>query len=124
MNFSYILFRFRMNCYLRNTEDVQNIQHKHTPKPSGFSSWKDYWCDQSGEDWPETCRLRGCGQEAIGSAHVIVNDDEDFEYIIPMCDVHKSRDFSDIYRVNAGTFAAYIDKEEIMKELVDNLTEE
>ena len=112
-----------MSRYLGNTEDVQNIQHKHTPKPVGYSSWKEYWCYQSGEDWPEACRRRGCGNNASGSSHVIVNYDEDSEYIIPMCDKHSSRDVSGIYSVNSETFAAYIDKKEIMKQLVGNLTE-
>jgi mannose-6-phosphate isomerase-like protein (cupin superfamily) len=108
---------------LSNTDDIENIQHKHTPKPVGFSSWKEYWCDQSDEDWPETCRFRGCSNNADGSAHVIVNDDEEFEYIIPMCNVHNSAGFSEIFSVNSGTFAVYIDKEEIVTDLVANLTD-
>ena len=107
---------------LRNNDDVENIQHKHTPKPWGYSSWKEYWCDHSGEEWPETCRYRGCGENADGSAHVIVNDDEEYEYIIPMCNEHNSPAFSEVFSVNSGTCAVYIDKEEIQAELADNLT--
>ncbi|CAB3989908.1 Hypothetical predicted protein [Paramuricea clavata] len=104
---------------LRNTDRIQNIQ-SNTPKPV-IGSWKKYWCDQSGELWPETCRFRGCGDNADGSAHVIVNYDEDFEYIIPICDDH--REISEIFSVNSGTLAVRIDKEEIITELVENLVE-
>ena len=119
-----VCFLYRMShLILSNTDDIENLQHKHTPKPVGFSSWKEYWCDQSDEDWPETCRFRGCSNHADGSAHVIVNDDEDCEYIIPMCNVHNSAGFSEIFSVNSGTFAVYIDKEEIVTDLVANLTD-
>ena len=107
---------------LSNKDDVENIQHTHTPKPRGFTSWKEYWCFQSGEEWPETCRFRGCPENADGSAHIIANDDEHSEYIIPMCKEHNRPGFSETFSVNSGTFAVYIDKEEILTELADNLT--
>ena len=108
---------------LSNADDVQNIQHKHCPRPSDCKSWKAYWCDHSGTSWPETCRVRGCGENADGSAHVNVNGDENNEFIIPMCDEHRSPGFSDIVSVNSGTFAVYIDKDEIIADFFDNLAD-
>jgi hypothetical protein len=53
--------------------------------------------------------------------HVIVNYDEDFEYIIPICDDH--REISETFSVNSDTLAVRVDKEEIITELVENLVE-
>lgn len=108
---------------LRNTAVVQNFQYKHAPKPRGIGSWKEYWCDQSGEEWPETCRVRGCGKTADGSAHVNVNCDEDFVYIIPTCDYHLSSGFSERFFVNSRTVAVYIDEDSIIKQRTEDLVE-
>ncbi|XP_028414996.1 uncharacterized protein LOC114538071 [Dendronephthya gigantea] len=94
---------------LYNTDVVKNSQYKHAPKPSGFTTWKDYWKYYSGEEWPEKCRFRGCGKNTDGSAHVIINDDEATDYIIPMCRYHLSPGFTENFSVNYGTIAVPIE---------------
>ena len=101
---------------LHNT--VVQVIERNTPHPK-HQTWKEYWSKYSGNVWPKSCRRRYCDKEASSVAHVIVDDDESSEYLIPMCkeDIENCSEVS----VNSRTVAVYIDQEKIRKELVDGL---
>jgi hypothetical protein len=95
---------------LRNTDRVENIKSKHTARPRGYRSWKKYWCKKLKKEWPKTCCFLGCRRSAHGSAHVIVKNDDNFVYIIPMCRNHYTIWFKKVFLVENGTFAVRIGK--------------
>lgn len=99
----------------------KNIQHGHSPLPLRCKTWKKYWCDRSGEEWPRFCSARRCDREADGSAHVFVDCEEDEEYIIPTCGFHRNHSEKYFQKTNRNVIAVYIDRDKIMKELLDNL---
>lgn len=70
-------------------------------------SWKDHWCNFSGEDWPKICSVHGCTNKPTLGAH-IYNSSDKSEYIVPMCDScnKNSDDFflrKDVKLVSANT---------------------
>lgn len=109
---------------LENTDVLENSQYDHAPQPSGYSSWRKYWLDKSPENWPRKCSHRDCRRDADRSGHVIVNHDEDFEFIIPTCQYHKRPTFSEIFSVKPETLAVNIGKKEIKTELAENLDDQ
>lgn len=48
-------------------------------------SWKQHWINNSGEEWPQLCSVKGCNNLATLGAHII-NDSEKVEWIAPTCE--------------------------------------
>lgn len=50
-------------------------------------SWKKHWINCSGREWPKTCSVLGCSNDATLGAHIYnTNPEVTGEYIIPACD--------------------------------------
>jgi hypothetical protein len=53
-------------------------------------SWKQHWINNSGEEWPKICSVKGCSNTASLGAHVI-NASEKGEWIVPTCESCNSK---------------------------------
>lgn len=47
-------------------------------------SWKNHWINNSGKNWPKTCSIEYCYEDAVVGAHII-NSSEEGEWIVPAC---------------------------------------
>ncbi len=56
-------------------------------------SWKYYWKEYSGKEWPKLCCREGCTKEATDGAHIIRINSETV-YIVPLCGDHNPRSVS------------------------------
>ena len=100
--------------YITLTEDdlVRNIKGTSDDKPLGYNSWRDYWIENTGQKWPNECRIFGCTNSAFAGGHVNVKGYEE-PFIIPLCRSCNSGYNSDIMSVNVRTKAVIIDEEEM-----------
>lgn len=77
----------------RNTNYlVKNINGtSDNPPPSGYSSWLDYWRNETGSSRC-TCCVMGCSNSAEVGAHVQIKDGRvgNEWYIAPMCKYHNN----------------------------------
>ena len=48
-------------------------------------SWKQYWIDQTGEDWPDYCQMDDCYKDCVLGAHIYVRGRGWKNYILPCC---------------------------------------
>ena len=68
-------------------------------KPSGYSSWLEYWKAQTGQN-PSYCSAAGCFRHDLVGAHVqkAYSSDKTW-YIVPLCSSCNQR--TDAFDVNA-----------------------
>ena len=71
---------------LNDGESVFNIPGTG-PCTTSDGSWKQYWLNRSGRQWPQNCCIKQCTNSATDGAHVkISNNPGDYKnYILPMC---------------------------------------
>ncbi len=70
---------------------VKNIQNTADRAPSGFASWREYWCKKSGKPWPTYCCAQGCFKLAEVGGHVKkVGSSDNRWYIVPLCYTHNN----------------------------------
>lgn len=74
--------------------EVKNIHGTSDNKPTGYSSWKDYWEAKSGKSWPTYCCARGCYERASLAGHVKKVGGTNEWYLVPICYSHNNRDTS------------------------------
>lgn len=65
-----------------NRSNWHNVTEQNKCK-SG--SWKDFYIENAGKDWPSTCCKEGCNHEATDGAHVQNSQYGDRMYIVPLC---------------------------------------
>ena len=98
------------NLLLTDANQVRNIQGTHACVPRGFNTWKKYWVNESGRDWPKKCRISGCSETAIGGGHVNVWGVSDVVYIIPMCNRCNTPQNTEWLNVKTRTEAVAVEK--------------
>ena len=50
------------------------------------NSWKEYWLERTGRDWPDTCCFEECDNEADVGGHVHVEEYQNrVKFILPIC---------------------------------------
>ena len=57
---------------------------KRSPECKTCGPWKDHWCNHTGKDWPDTCSVKDCYNDAEVGAHII-NSNVVGERIAPFC---------------------------------------
>ena len=78
--------------------------------PRGFrGSGKKYWVSQTNQEWPEKCRINGCGDTAKSGARINVLKMSDEVYIIPMCERHTTPNNAEWLKVKSRTVAVYVE---------------
>ena len=61
-------------------------------------------------EWPNTCRIGGCGEPAKGGAHVHKEGECDCVFIVPMCEQHNTPHNNDWLPVKKDTFLVPVDQ--------------
>ena len=100
--------------YIILTEEdlVRNIKHTSSDKPLGYQSWKEFWIINTGQKWPNECRIFGCTGNAFAGGHVFVDGCQE-SFIIPLCRSCNSAHNTDTMSVNMRTAAVIIDQDEM-----------
>ena len=74
------------NVVLTEEDRVENIEGTRACAPRGFNnSWKQYWKDNTGKDWPPKCPIFRCTNSPCCGGHVHIDGHSTKVYIIPMC---------------------------------------
>ena len=99
------------NCVnLTSKDEVQNIKGTGVCKTS--SSWRQFWINMGGGNWPRECRIFGCTKRATDGAHVRIGGIDDDIFIIPMCKTCNTPNNTQWMRVNTNTTAVQIEEED------------
>ena len=64
-------------------ESVLNIPGTGRCRTSD-GSWKQYWLNKTGGQWPQECCIKQCTKSATVGAHVEISNKTRY-YILPMC---------------------------------------
>lgn len=64
--------------------EVKNLKGTSDNYPPGFSSWKDFWEQQTGRKFTK-CSCTICTEKAILGGHVIRTTGSRNWYIVPLC---------------------------------------
>ena len=79
-NSNGVLKRYSVvSCGWKNEEGTSDLE-----SPIG-NSWKDYWEYYTGQKWPTSCCVLGCGDKAEVGAHVVNPNIPSYDFIVPMC---------------------------------------
>ena len=112
----FLFFRLRNKMpYIVLTEEdlVKNVKQTSSYKPIGHQSWKDFWMCNTGQEWPQKCRIKGCTKPAFGGGHVYVDGYSYFDFfIIPLCRSCNCAQNTNWMSVNVRTAAAVVDEDQ------------
>ena len=88
---------------LQESDEVRNI-HGTARCRSRYHSWKEFWIQRSGRNWPNECRIAWCTTAATDGTHVNVRGRQRY-YILPTCHHCNTGRRDQWLRVNAGARA-------------------
>ena len=75
-----------------------NVVGTSWQRPPG-DSWKEYWLEQTGRDWPKTCCFEECEKEACLGGHVYIEEYQTrAQFILPICNSCNSAVLNDFSR--------------------------
>ena len=86
---------------------VKNIGETRLCGPTFYDSWKQFWIDNTSQNWPKECRVSGCTKQAYCGGHVYIKVYEGV-YIIPLCRSCNNRYNTSWMAVNTGTIAVLV----------------
>lgn len=72
-------------------------------------TWKQHWINFSNKEWPKSCSVKGCTNNATLGAHVI-NKTVSGEKIVPMCSSCNSQSYEFSLKGATGIPSANISK--------------
>ena len=77
------------------------------PCTTSDGSWKQYWLNRSGRQWPRECCIRQCSNSATDGAHVQIRNMLEY-YILPMCHSCNTGRLNQWLPVNANSKAVLV----------------
>ena len=117
VGFLYFSLIFRQ-ISLRSGIRVKNVSGTGDDKPQEFGTWKKFYTEGGGLEWPRLCRVKGCQKPADGGGHVVVEFKDSDVYIVPMCGKeHNTAQNMDWLPIKQNTVALRVDEEDTKRPL-------
>ena len=99
-------------------DEISHVVGSSKQKPSPQSSWVKYWLAHSGRQWPNTCQIKGCSNQATLGAHIYIKRQGLQEnFILPACipcnnsaEEHYDGANTVYCKPNAGSRAVWVDR--------------